>query len=240
MYGGMCTYLYTKGILDTLDILTINNTKMYYDFVVNESLITRGRNKLVFNFLNSDSDYLIFIDADIKFSGSDVLKLISADKDILCGLYPTKVIDWESINTAAKDGCSNLENYASSYVINTIDGNNKKLQQQDVIEIRHGGTGFMCIHRSVFEKLSPLVEEYRESTLKNKNNEYDSPVIKNFFSLSIDKGGLYLSEDYHFCELWKSINGKIFADLSIKLGHVGTHVFQGNLNIGGLNIKGLT
>ena len=35
------------------------------------------------------------------------------------------------------------------------------------------------------------------------------------FDTSIDKEGNYLSEDYTFCERWRGLGGKIYADTSI-------------------------
>jgi len=238
MYGGLCYGGYTIGLLDTLDKLKDLEITMHYSELGNESLITRGRNRLVNQFLRTDSEYLIFIDADIIFKAEDVLKLIFAEKEIICGLYPRKNIDWESVRKAANNGEKNLEDYSCSFVANP-----KNLDWstpfEGIVPIEEGGTGFMCIHRSVFEKLSPLVSEYRECTV-TRNEEHSKrpdgsdvwPLTKNFFDVSIAEDGLYLSEDYHFCRLWNSIGGTVYADTSINLKHVGTHVFSGSLSYG--------
>ena len=36
----------------------------------------------------------------------------------------------------------------------------------------------------------------------------------------------YLSEDFYFCRLWQKLGGKVFVDLDIKLGHVGSLEFR--------------
>ena len=63
--------------------------------LVNESLITRGRNALVNQFMKTDADYLFFIDSDIQFYGDQVLPMLDADKDIICGclLYTSDAAD---------------------------------------------------------------------------------------------------------------------------------------------------
>jgi hypothetical protein len=38
-----------------------------------------------------------------------------------------------------------------------------------------------------------------------------------------DDGG----EDYQFCELWRSVGGKVWADPEIELGHCGETEFKG-------------
>ncbi len=223
------------SVLDTLDKLKDKGIVLYFNELCNESLITRARNKLVHNFLQSPAEYLLFIDSDIVFNGDEVIKLLSHKKDIMCGLYPKKVIDWDVVKKAAIGGETNLHEYAAEYVVNFTE-QPSFVDENSIVEIRHAGTGFMCIHRSVFEKLSDKVSSYREATLQTSNApEAEArsleryPFIKEFFALKITEGGLYLSEDYYFCDLWRSHGGKIYADLSIRLRHMGTHVFSGNL-----------
>jgi hypothetical protein len=109
------------------------------------------------------------------------------------------------------------------------------LLTSSIVEIEHGGTGFMLIKRGVFEQLSPLVKEYRVSTLKNAKGDM-LPLTKEYFSLDIVGEHKYLlSEDYFFCNLWRNNGGKVYADLSIELVHTGTYEYRGNLLIGGAN-----
>ena len=94
----------------------------------------------------------------------------------------------------------------------------------------------MMIKRGVFEKLAPHVPEYRISTQK-VNGEYVKPLTSEFFGLSIDDSGCMLSEDYHFCELWRKHGGKVHANPFIKLQHVGTYIFGGDIIKAGGNLK---
>lgn len=41
--------------------------------------------------------------------------------------------------------------------------------------------------------------------------------------------GRYLAEDYAFCRRWRDIGGKVFVDPLCKLGHLGQHMYRGNL-----------
>jgi tripartite-type tricarboxylate transporter receptor subunit TctC len=45
----------------------------------------------------------MFIDADIGFDGQAVATLMAADKDIACGIYPKKEVDWAKVEQAAKE-----------------------------------------------------------------------------------------------------------------------------------------
>ena len=232
MYGGVCYSSYVAGLLDTAGICINEGYKIYFLAIGNESLITRGRNELVHKFLETDANYLMFIDADIGFTGQDVFRLIGSDKDVICGIYPKKTIDWNAVESAASKGFTNLKDHAASYVLNVV--NEESTPTNGIIEIKHGGTGFMLIKRSVFETLAPFVRQYRVSTLSNKDVK---PLIKEYFSLGISPDDLlYLSEDFWFCELWRTHGGKVFADINIKLVHTGTYEYRGNFLVSGFNL----
>ena len=70
MYGGMCAGAYVQGLLFTIRKMQEVGVEVRWCQMSNESLITRARNELVRLFLETDCDYLMFIDADISFDGS--------------------------------------------------------------------------------------------------------------------------------------------------------------------------
>lgn len=237
MYGGMCTGHYVQGLLQTISKMRVLGVPVAWAQIMNESLITRARNELTRLFLESDNDYLMFIDADIGFDAEAVALLMAADKDIVCGLYPKKEVDWTKVGEAAKRGEENLSDYAGSFVFNMAQAVSET-DDSGCVEVRHGGTGFMLIKRGVFEHLMPHVPTYRTSSHRNpETGEYFKPLTHEFFATSIDSTGALLSEDYHFCELFRQHGGKIYAHPFVKLEHVGTYVFGGDILKAGGNVK---
>ena len=239
MYGGMCTGPYVVGLLGTMMKMKALGVPTYWAQMMNESLITRARNELARIFLEKEMDYLMFIDADISFPADAVAMLMSADKDVVCGIYPKKEIDWAHVGKAAKEGKENLADYAGAYVFNMIASDKEYVETdgQGLLPIRHGGTGFMLIKRGVFEHLIGKVPTYRTSTHKNADGEYIKPLTHEFFATSIDHTGALLSEDYHFCELVREHGGEIWANPFIKLEHVGTYIYGGDILKSGGNLK---
>ena len=238
MYGGMCTGHYVQGLLMTMAKMREIGVNVAWCQITNESLITRARNELARVFLESDHDYLMFIDADISFDGEAIAHLMAADKDIACGIYPKKEVNWDSVNRAATKGITDLEDYAGAFVFNMVGGGEAHTDEAGCIEVRHGGTGFMLIKRGVFDHLKPHVPTYRVSSFKDlATGEYAKPLTYEFFATSIDESGALLSEDYHFCELFRKHGGKIYAHPFIKLNHIGTHVFGGDILKSGGNLK---
>lgn len=238
MYGGMCAGMYVHGLLTTMHKLREMGINCGWVQMSNESLITRARNELTRVFMEQGHDYLLFIDADIGFDGDAVAELINADVDIACGIYPKKEIDWKRISVAAKNGEEGLEDFGGAFVFNMVGGGDAETNESGLIEVRHGGTGFMLIKRKVFEDLAPHVHTYRISTVTDpETGEFTKPLTHEFFATSIDDTGALLSEDYHFCELWRKHGGKIYANPFIKLYHVGTYIYQGNIIRSGGNLK---
>jgi hypothetical protein len=239
MYGGMCTGTYVQGLLMTMAKMREVGVNVAWCQIMNESLITRARNELARVFLASDHDYLMFIDADIGFNGEAVAQLMLADKDIACGIYPKKEVNWDSVERAASgEITSNLKDYAGAFVFNMVGGEDAHSDETGCIEVRHGGTGFMLIKRGVFEHLMPHVPTYRVSSFQDpETGEYAKPLTHEFFATSIDESGALLSEDYHFCELWRNHGGKIHAHPFIRLTHTGTYVFDGDILKSGGNLK---
>lgn len=238
MYGGMCTGHYVQGLLLTMQKMRELGVNTAWCQIMNESLITRARNELVRVFLEGDHEYLMFIDADIGFDGEAVAQLMAANKDVVCGIYPKKEVNWDSVERAAAGGKQGLEDYAGAFVFNMADVGDAQTDASGCMEVRHGGTGFMLIKRGVFERLAPYVPTYRVSSFQDpQTGEYLKPLTHEFFATSIDASGALLSEDYHFCELVREHGGNIHAHPFIKLNHVGTYVFGGDILKSGGNLK---
>jgi hypothetical protein len=227
MYGGMCTGDFALSLSKVSIMLHDLGFKYHVETLYNESLIPRGRNTLAHSFLKrEDMDYLMFIDADIGFSEIDVLKLLLADRELSGGAYPKKRINWNTVEKAVKAGKSGkeLEDYTADFAFNLI---NKEGTPDEfgMIEVKQIATGFMLIKRCVLEQLSEHVPMYQERK--------DDGVIleaRDFFQIGRNpETGVYTSEDYFFCDLWRKQGGKIYLNPFIKLTHSGTYVFSGNL-----------
>lgn len=238
MYGGMCTGAYVQGLLFTVAKMRELGVNVAWCQITNESLITRARNELARVFLESGHDYLMFIDADIGFDANAVAMLLAGDRDIACGIYPKKEVNWDSVKKAAREGKNDLHDHAGAFVFNMVGSGDVETDPEGFIEVRHGGTGFMLIKRGVFEHLAPYVPTYRVSSFQDpETGEYAKPLTHEFFATSIDDSGALLSEDYHFCELWRKHGGKIHAHPFIRLTHTGTYTYDGDILKSGGNLK---
>ena len=208
---------------------------MYYSYMMNESLITRARNALAYDFIRSGATHLMFIDADIGFDAKDIVKMVDADKDIICGLYPKKEINWKLVEMGVQKGvpADQLHLWTGAFVVNLVGGADKQNTNIDTpMEIDNGGTGFMLIKREVFEGLKDKVPTYTNDVgfAIDTAGEHRKKIIHEFFATSIDEeSNRLLSEDYHFCKLARKNGFKVYAAPWAQLVHCGAYNFDGIL-----------
>lgn len=240
MYGGQCAGIYTKSCTDLSKAAAAYGVQVDFFYLFNESLITRARNYLVDEFMRSDHTHLMFIDSDIGFDPMDVLALAALtdekeDREIMCGPYPKKAISWEKIKRAVDKGFADdnpnvLERYVGDYVFNPA-GEKNEIRLDQPVEVLEGGTGFMCISRSAFEKYTKAYPEfsYKPDHVRTKNFD-GSREIMAYFDCVIDKESKrYLSEDYMFCQWSRKAGVKVWMCPWMKLTHMGSYMFGGSL-----------
>lgn len=165
-------------------------------FMLGDSLVTRARNKLVAKFLNTDADYLMFVDSDIKFYPNDINTLRSHNKGVIGGVYLKKKIPYAPV------------------------ANNVISQEGTLWTMAEVGTGFMLIHRDVFTAIREMQPEfvYKGDGDEEKMEYYD------YFRVGV-VGERYLSEDYYFCALAREAGYDIYYDTTVFTSHIGKAVY---------------
>ena len=150
------------------------------------------RNIAAAAFLESDFEYLLFIDGDMIFDKRHLDLLSEHDDDILGGIY------------CAKTDALNL-------CIQELPGAKKEL---GLMEVHRIGTGFLRIHRSVFEKLKSTSDFFQ-------HGGFD---CWSFFWPKIENKKL-VGEDFAFCDRARAAGFKIMADTRIQLHHEGIAIY---------------
>ncbi len=239
-YGGVASAFYTRSMIHLSAMCTANNIELHYFFLPSESLITRARNYCADEFMRSGCTHLVFIDADIEFNPSDVLTLVAyasedSDRDIVCGPYPLKDIAWEKIKYAVDKGHAdkdpdNLINFSVDYVFN-VDKGVKNFNIGELLKVSESGTGFMCIQKRVFDKFKAAHPELEYLPDHTKSADFNGErTIMAYFNTPIDpESRRYLSEDYYFCREIAKLDMNVYVCPWMKLNHIGTYRFVGNL-----------
>lgn len=190
--------------------------------VGNESLITRGRNLIVADFLKTEATHLMFIDADIKFEAEDVISMLEQhDMDVLCGVYAKKSFNWKRRRAQPMEP---VQQVPLEFNLNLKQVRNTPVMNDQYVEVLDAATGFMLIQRHVIER---VCEAFRKDLECVNDVNGDRSTYVAIFDCMIDPDTRrYLSEDYAFCRRWQQIGGKVHVDLACRLAHVGAYGFD--------------
>jgi hypothetical protein len=206
-HGGIVSEKTTMSLFNLGKLLARNNIPHGLLTQANSSLITQGRSKIANFFINNtDHEYLFFLDSDIGFNPEDVLKLLSHQVDIVSGAYPMKTIPVRY--------CLNIQQ--------------PEERQGDLVKITGNGMGFVLVHRNVLLKMAQNFPELKyipptndsnvPPTEKELNNSYHY-----FMEQKVDNA--FMSEDKSFFYRARMLEYDVWLDTSIKLQHVGSHIF---------------
>ena len=241
-YGGQIGEPYFRSMMRLCILFNKYEIPYTVSTLANESLVTRGRNTLVSFFMeNPKATHLMFIDADIEFNPEDILRMVAYNKPIVCGAYPKKAVNWQSIidaarNEAFEETATTIEGHSSNYVVNfefNTDEEGNRLPQVQVVDnlikLKDAGTGFMLIQKDVIQQMFDNHPELKYKNDINVGSQFE-PFMYALFDTMIDpESRRYLSEDYTFCRLWQMMGGDVFLDPRTGLNHVGHYTFKGNI-----------
>jgi hypothetical protein len=227
-FGGMVSQCYMQSVIALLQYAGGAGFDAMLALLGHDSLITRSRNTLVTQFLNTpQATHLMFIDADIGFEPAHVHRMLAHDQDVVGGIYPLKVIDWSRQALRRWDGGESIQTAPLHYVGTLCSGAELERSGSFATGV-YCGAGFMLIRRRAIERMIAAYPQTRYQTIHAHTNARGG-VNYALFDCFIDaKTGIYLSEDYGFCQRWRDIGGKIWLDTEGVLTHVGTHDYSGD------------
>lgn len=148
-----------------------------------------ARSSIVRDFMESDCTELVFLDADVTWEPKDLVQLCKRDVDIVGGVYPYR-----------REGGMNMP------VRMMTDGEVK----DGLREVEGLPTGFMKIKRRVFEKMEEGRPWYFDKIY---------PTVMHFDRPDPGEDHTRWGGDIDFCNRWRALGGKLYADEELRLGH---------------------
>lgn len=148
-------------------------------------------------FLKSDCDVMLVIDLDLKFSKEDVDRLLAHSKK-----HPLVF------------GCYCKKQEGMELALESFDGEIPKQREDGLWSVKSTARGFMAVRREVFEKMKSVAPIYQEPMLGNSEQRI-------YWQ---NKPGGH-SEDFAFCETWRSLGGEVIVDPLIFPRHIGSIEF---------------
>lgn len=171
--------------------------------LIGDSCVARARNNLTNAFLQSDCDRLLFIDCDIVFNTAQVRRIASHTEPIVGGFYFAK-------------------QESPKPILNLLDSGPGVVTKEGLQEVKYIGTGFLCIHRTVFDVMAAKMHDELWFTV----DETKTPTIGySFWEDNVyrypDGNRRFLTEDWMFCQRARDLGFKVWADTQILVGHRG-------------------
>lgn len=171
------------------------------------SVVSRARNLLTQDMLDSDCTDLLFIDSDINFEAADVFRLMAWTADPKKGIVA---------------GVPRTRSTTKTYIATLDHGSDNELTMDNMglVRARRVATAFMMVRRDVFETLDAAHPEWRYY------DERSARTVPCMFDFMLTKEG-YIGEDYLFCDRVREHGFEVWIDPSIKLGHMGVQEYEG-------------
>jgi cellulose synthase/poly-beta-1,6-N-acetylglucosamine synthase-like glycosyltransferase len=209
-YGGNVSEKTTTGLFNLGKRLYENGIDHGLLTLSNESLISRGRSRIVNFFMNNTQyDYLFFIDSDIGFAPADFFELWKyRDLNMVSGAYPMKSLPLQY-------------NYNLVQPVDVI--------RDNVAQISGIGLGFSLISRKVFLSVIDKFPELKYTPSKTgSTKQLTDKEIQNSYHFFVERkiGETYLPEDHSFFSRARDCGYKSWLCGSISLSHTGYYVFE--------------
>lgn len=147
---------------------------------------------LIADWVVNKFDYLFSVDSDITFAPDTLEKLLSHDKDIVCGIYKQRFLEKEVLEVYDWTNVGGMSNVSYDHL------NSKAINNLAPV----AGCGFGCtlVKKEVFVDVGAPQFEYHVALTHDKT----------------------VSEDTDFCLKATKVGRKVFCDTSVLCGHIGS------------------
>lgn len=184
-------------------ILGIPGWEVDYQITSKGTSIQMARDELAYYALEKGYSHILFIDSDIDFDREHIIKILSHNRCIVCGVYSRKVegVMWEVVPTEP-DG---------------------QPDENGLIQVDAAGAGFMLISTEIFKYMGATFPEllHKLPTGEQRCNFFYQGVVAN----GDWPDGRFLGEDHGFCYFVRRMGYSIWADTTILLPHIGNAVY---------------
>lgn len=172
-----------------------------------ESLVCRGRNNALYDFMQTPCDFLMFVDDDVEVPGDAIVKLVRRDKDVIAGIYRLK----------------NPEKIKAAIRMDDLDLERRAVTEGLCTPAIYVSTGCFMVKRSALEHMCKSYPELEHDRLN------ESPTFGLFMPfIYTEPNGFreYLSEDWAFCRRALTCGLEVWVDGSIRARHMGLTAYD--------------
>lgn len=191
---------YTFSIARSREALSVAGIQSAYLLLQGLCHVDDARNAIVRHFLASDCTDLMFLDADVDWEPEQLVQICQRELDLVGGVYPYRRDGGENMPVRLMDGSRRI-----------VDG---------LLEVDGLPTGFMKIKRHVLETMA-----------KDRPRYFDKlePTVLMFDRPTPGDDMTRWGGDVDFCNRFKAMGGRIFAEAELRLGHKATIIVRDSL-----------
>lgn len=168
--------------------------------------IALARNRLMARYLDTDCTHALWIDDDMNFEVGIVGELIRADKDF-CAVAGR--LKRDELMFAAR--CQDDHGRDLPIRVDAASG---------FLEVTAVGFAFVLLKREACVRICQVNADLTYATATGETE------VGVFLPMIINRR--WCSEDFAFCQRWKSLGGKIFVGAHLPIGHIGTRNYSGS------------
>lgn len=171
------------------------------------SVVSRARNLLVKDFLDSGCTELLFIDSDINFDPDAIFRLMA----------------WGGGKKGIVAAVPRVRDPKATYIADLEYDENKELTMngRGLVRATRVATAFMWVNRPVFEDLVNAHPEW------DYFDHRSGKMLNAVFDFKVTHEG-YMGEDFLFCDRARGLGYQVWIDPAITLGHMGVQEYVGN------------
>ena len=215
-YGGSIKTASFRSLVYDLLILFNYGWQITVVDDVGGSEIDTVRARIFSRFLASKATDLVMVDSDVAWAPGGLVQLLYHNVDFVADLYPKRELPITFP--------FHPKNMGPDRKVTLVNG---------LMDVEAVPAGFMRITRKCAEAMAVAYKD--QVMLCGVAPGEDYPIFALFehiYDEMIVDGKKVIrrtSEDLSFCRRWTDIGGKIWVDPNIEMGHIGDHVFKGEL-----------
>jgi hypothetical protein len=199
-YQGTVHVSYALSLTETTRMLSMHGFQYAIHIPTCGSLLVADRNRLIHAFLESGADYMFCIDSDIGWEPQAVMRMLTANKEFVAGVYPSR------------DG--------KTFIFRPFmeeDGKIIQCPETSLLKMQCVSAGFMLIARSAIEK---MINKFPHLHFKPKDERNTSGEGYCLFNTELIDGEFW-GEDYVFCRRAEEAGIDIWVDPYFYFDHAG-------------------
>lgn len=203
---------YMLSVFSLYNACLARGIKFDWQYVKGNSNLQQARNMLMAMFLATDHSHALLVDSDVGFEAADAIRLLESPHDVIGGAIRKRNFAGEDEQDAWGVGFDHEPHVSPS----------------GLLTVQALGTAFLMVSRKclaeIVSKRSDLFRPSPKFMQKSAHGYY-----YRFFAFDDPATGSE-GEDIHFCNLWKSLGGKIWLDPTIRLQHIGPGSYTGDIS----------